>query len=334
MMEQRITFRKNDYDPFIDYLKGVCILFIILTHCFPDYLIDYTQFDLWGRTAVPLLLLLQVFHAYKKGLEQSRLNSKRVWKRVIFPFFLTEAIIFILFPLVNSDVSYIDLRYNLFWGGIGPGCYYPWIYVEMAVILPLCAFIFKKVKGMSLLIFFIFLSQLLEIAVCVLDFPEWLFRLSFFKYTFLIYLGYYLTKEGLVINVKTICLSIVSMLTILFFRYSQIDLRPFFCTQFDVWAIFHWVCYFYMAYLFLYLLQVTFRLIIKHDKVFYYIKRMGEYSYEIFLFQLFYFSICANYVYAFVSTFAGKLLADFLCIIIAVVLCIVPVLFVKIKTSR
>ena len=59
-METMIAFNKHGYDPFIDFLKGVCILFIILTHCFPEYLIEYTQFDLWGRTAVPLLILLQV----------------------------------------------------------------------------------------------------------------------------------------------------------------------------------------------------------------------------------------------------------------------------------
>ena len=331
-METMIAFNKHGYDPFIDFLKGVCILFIILTHCFPDYLIEYTQFDLWGRTAVPLLILLQVFHSYKKGLEASVISIRKIWSRVAWPFFLTEAVIFMLFPLVHTETAYKDLVYNVFWGGLGPGCYYPWIYMEMAIIIPLCAFIFKRFSKRWQLVTFILISQLLEVAVCLINLPEWAYRITFFKYTFLIFLGYRLASEGLKINWKTILLSLLSMACLLFFSWTNPDLRPLF-TNYDIWAIFHWVCYFYMAYLFLYLLTKAYQLIARQEKVMAYIMKIGKYSYEVFLFQLFYFTIIRHYIDC-LLTELPTVWADLTHIIVAVTVCVVPVVGYKSYRNR
>lgn len=30
---ERIEFKKEGYDPQIDYIKGLCILFVVWTHC-------------------------------------------------------------------------------------------------------------------------------------------------------------------------------------------------------------------------------------------------------------------------------------------------------------
>lgn len=61
-----LTFNRDGYDPLIDYLKGLCILFVVIQHSIPTALHHYTMFALWGRLAVPIFLLIQVFHAYKK----------------------------------------------------------------------------------------------------------------------------------------------------------------------------------------------------------------------------------------------------------------------------
>lgn len=64
-----ITLQKEGYDPFIDYLKGVCIFLVVLAHCLPHT--EYILFPLWGDQAVPLFLLIQVFHAYKHGVDEA-----------------------------------------------------------------------------------------------------------------------------------------------------------------------------------------------------------------------------------------------------------------------
>lgn len=61
-----LTFKTDGYDPLIDYTKGLCILFVVIQHSIPTVLHHYTMFALWGRLAVPLFLLIQVFHTYKK----------------------------------------------------------------------------------------------------------------------------------------------------------------------------------------------------------------------------------------------------------------------------
>lgn len=75
---------KDGYDPFIDFMKGFCILSVILLHAtthFPGQAYTIGQ-------CVPLFLLIQVFHYYKKGLENARpFNIQKVWIRILRPFF-------------------------------------------------------------------------------------------------------------------------------------------------------------------------------------------------------------------------------------------------------
>ena len=69
-----LTLRRDGYDPFIDFVKGVCIVLVVLTHCLPDIVQFYVLFPLWGRPAVPLFLIIQVLHTYKEGLDVADTN--------------------------------------------------------------------------------------------------------------------------------------------------------------------------------------------------------------------------------------------------------------------
>lgn len=61
-----LKFKKEGYDPFISYLKGVCIFWVILTHTITKDVHDYSLFCLWGDMAVPIFLAIQCVHVYKK----------------------------------------------------------------------------------------------------------------------------------------------------------------------------------------------------------------------------------------------------------------------------
>ena len=134
------TLNRPGYDPFIDFLKGICIIFVIINHCMPVKVMEYTAFFFWGVSAVPIFLIIQVFHAYKKGVNNATINYRRLWKKIIYPFLICELTIFIIVSVrhQHTDFSvYISDAISLIkYGGYGPGAYYPWIYIQFALILP------------------------------------------------------------------------------------------------------------------------------------------------------------------------------------------------------
>lgn len=109
LVNKTILLSKEGYDPFIDYLKGVSILFVILAHCLP--LQEYILFSLWGAQAVPLFLLVQVFHSYKKGVGYISVSYdlKKLFHRIFKPFLLLvviQLLLLIFFPTKESYCYY------------------------------------------------------------------------------------------------------------------------------------------------------------------------------------------------------------------------------------
>lgn len=324
MKSMTIMFKREGYDPFIDYLKGVCILFVVIQHSMPPLMSRYTAWGLWGRFAVPLFLLIQVFHTYKRNRRGNNfINFKKLWKRILFPFFIVQFIISI-YLFLSGIKTLSQITHSLFFsGGIGPGGYYPWIYIQMALVLPLIAILFDKFKRPVLLLLFILTAQLLEICCCLTDMPGWLYRLCFFRYFFIIYLGYLLATRGFTINIRTIVLSFLCFLCVCFFTFKAMDLRPVFYTGMKAWKQCHWPCYIYMCFILLPIFKRSWMLLQHHNSVATYIKLMGKYSYEIFLFQMAWFSIASK------PRADEGLLWGVGFMVFSIVVCIVPVVFVK-----
>lgn len=254
-----LQLKKNSYDPFIDYLKGICIVLVILTHCIPYTIRHDIFFPLWGSPAVPIFLIIQVFHTYKKGMDNVKeTNYHKIWQRIIKPFFLTELFLIITTLCLRFTTRELDGLFNYFkmiikFGGGGSGSYYPWIYSQFAIILPLIVPIFRKIKGFKLAVTFILISSTLEIICNVANLPNFIYRILFFRYTMLIYLGYLLATKGYVLNLKTGLLSILSVSSVLLIVYSNLTFSPF--LYFDPkWESCHWICYFYIAFLLLFIL--------------------------------------------------------------------------------
>ena len=100
-------------------------------------------------------------------------------------------------------------------GGYGPGAYYPWIYLQLAVLLAIIKpYIEKGSKTLNLIVV-LAICEGLEILSSIIGLSDWLYRLLVIRYFFLIYLGWLWVKEGIVINVKTISLSLLSMVAII-----------------------------------------------------------------------------------------------------------------------
>lgn len=86
---KQILFNTTGYDSFIDFIKAYCILVVVFCHGFP-YLPEI-GYAIWG-VQIPLFLLIQVFHSYKRAPQT--INWKMIWRRIAVPFVVIEAIIF------------------------------------------------------------------------------------------------------------------------------------------------------------------------------------------------------------------------------------------------
>ena len=129
-----VTINKESYDPFIDFLKAFAIFCVVISHAMPKELYNSIMFSVYGGMAVPLFLMIQVFHAYKSG-DTPRIRVKNLLHRIILPFLFVQIIILaeevIIFGVPITQL----LCVMLVGGGFGPGAYYPWVYLQMAVLL-------------------------------------------------------------------------------------------------------------------------------------------------------------------------------------------------------
>lgn len=131
-----IKLRTDSYDPFIDYLKAYSIFCVVFAHCLPLQCHKPILFQLWGGMQVPLFILIQVFHAYKKNT-LSHIKYTKIFRRIILPFILTQGIVIGLLCFGSSVDAKTILRNALHGGGVGPGSYYFWIYLQFTFLLPL-----------------------------------------------------------------------------------------------------------------------------------------------------------------------------------------------------
>lgn len=281
----QITFNTKGHDPFIDFLKAYCILVVIFCHGFP-YL-NTIGYPIWG-VQIPLFFLIQVFHCYKR--ESRDINWRNIVKRVVIPFVTVEVFILAMLILKNSFVEINRLIYTgIIGGGYGPGAYYPWIYLQMVVLIPFVRPICEKLNNWQSLIVFFIISECLEVFCSLINIPDALYRLLCFRYVFLIYFGWIWAKEGIKFNTLTIVFSVISLCSLLFFAYGNIAEEPFFFST--AWSTHRWPCYYWVSYLFAGLLYSLYKLI--RDNLFFtqLVCKLSLASYEIFLVQMIFYSL-------------------------------------------
>ena len=321
----RLELNRYGYDPFIDFMKGICILLVILNHSIPSEIRSSIGFPFWGSPAVPIFLIIQVFHFYKKGIDSVKLNYIKIWKRIVCPFFVVELLIFVvwLYKCYRIDASSIpSIRDSVYMLTGGPGSYYPWIYLQFAILLPLFRPLLRM-NSIYILLVFLLLSQFAELLCSLITMPEWIYRLTFFRYIFLIYLGYLLAIKGIILNRITMLLSIISIASIILFAYSNIDTSPVFYNV-DAWSTCHWISYIYIVF-FMMMMQKKIYVCFQNHNLSGLIIHIGKYSYEIYLFQLLFFTCISDYIINLLSI-DDKIITT---TILSTLLCVIPVLLYK-----
>ena len=279
MGEKVISFNKTGYDLFIDFIKAYAILCVLLGHTFPFR--HETGYFLWYGMQVPMFILVQVFHVFKK--EEYRFSFKKVFFRILLPFFITQAIAILTLLINGSDWESL-VKKIVVEGGIGPGSYFPWLYLQMAILLFFIRPFFHKGSKLLHAIIALLVCEFFEILLSIIDCPDFIYRLLPIRYFFLIYLGWLWVKEGIVLNAKTIVLSLLSMGSIIYFEYYYSSIEPWF---FDTaWKAHRWPCYFYVSTLLCGLLFFIFKQVQHNRYVVKGTQLLAKCSYEIFLLQM------------------------------------------------
>lgn len=282
-MNRAVIFNKNYYDPFIDFIKAYAIICVLIGHTLPVTNIGY---GLWAGMQVPLFILVQTFHFYKK--ENSKLNIKKLFQRIILPFMAVGIVEIGLIETATGGGQNLlnDVVTN--GGGYGPGSYFPLIYIQIALLLPCFRWFFRRLSKKQLICVFFILAEGLEVVCSVVHPSEWFYRLLFIRYVCLIYLGWIWTQEGIKLSGKMIVLSVLSALAILYFEYahsnSHINNEPWFYNT--AWSFHRWPCYYYCANGLVFLLYVMWQWLKNSRLIENSVKVLAKSSYEIFLVQM------------------------------------------------
>ena len=141
--------------------------------------------------------------------------------------------------------------------------------------------------------------MIIDIICSITHMPEQLYRLLALRYVFLILLGYLWVKQGIVLNKRTITLAVCSILATLFFSYTNFDLEPLFFTT--GWKTHRWLCYYFIATLFIVFLKRVYDKVSKHQIVNKIIREIGKCSYDIYLFQMAVFTLFTSNRLAFIE---------------------------------
>lgn len=275
-----ITFNTKGYDPFIDFIKAYAILCVLLGHSLLP--LGKIGYSLWAGMQVPLFILIQSFHCYKK--DELKVNISKIFRRVFVPFLILEAVVFLIALLLDfHECNYLITKF-LNAGGYGNGSYYPWIYLQVALLLPVFGKLLKLLNKTWSFILFILICEGMEVLVSCIGMSEVLYRLLAIRYVFLFYMGWLWAKEGIKINAFSVLLSVISLVAIIYFEYFSINNEPWFFKT--GWKSHRWPCYFWVAYGLTVILYELYQKLKDNNWIVNIIKTLAICSYEIFLVQM------------------------------------------------
>ena len=310
MIRHKEEVMKRNY--FLDILKGICIILIIVTH------FEFSEsdrlsyfFPYWISMAVPIFMIISGY-VYAMSYERHGIIHMEqaydlffVMKKVIrysVPFFIAYLIEVVIWLITDPSMQLMDYVYYLVRGGIGPGSYYYPMMLQFIFLYPLIHFTIKKYNFKGLVICGV-LNVFYEFVQWGFGFNSDTYRMLIFRFLLVIAFGayLYLRKEKLPSYVYWIAFVGGLLLTYLISYHN----KEFVC-------ITQWKRTSFLACVFL--LPVMDVLISKcHRLRIQPLEILGKASFDIFLVQMIYYHFFGDVVYAMMPNDAVGLLLN--CII-------------------
>lgn len=181
---------------FLDYLKAVCVLMVIITHY------EWTNktspfFTMLINMAVPVFMIISGYNFAMSNRRKAdgKFGKMYGWEmmkprliRFLVPFFAVCLIEIVLLMMEDREIH--PLRIFLL-GAYGPGSYYVPVMLQLLVIFPIIYILVVRNAKLGLTVAGI-ANLLFEIAVKVLEVDKYYYRLSIGRYLLLIAFGCYL----------------------------------------------------------------------------------------------------------------------------------------------
>lgn len=280
----------------IDFVKGILILCVIITHyAWQNHERLKLLFPFWVDMAVPLFMVISGF-VYAKSFQKTNATTidkaytlDSILKKAIrysVPFciiFLVEEIILsVALGVRHNPLQMVNAFLN---GGYGPGSYYYPLMMQFIFFFPVIYAIIRKYNFKGLLLCG-FINLLYEVLKTSYGFPEGSYRLLVFRYTLLIAYGCYMATDNYVRRKKLSVICVVTgVIYIVFSKYFHI-VPPItrFWTGTSMWAC-------------LYIIPLAKPILLNNcrNRV---VESLGRASYHIFLAQMVYYGCyCADFVY-------------------------------------
>lgn len=181
---------------FLDYLKAVCVIMVIITHYeWADKTSPF--FTMLINMAVPVFMIVSGYNFAMSNRKKSdgHLIHMYGWRmikpklvRFLVPFF-SICLIEILLLYIN-DRTINPLRIFLL-GAYGPGSYYVPIMLQLLAVFPVIYFLVQKNAKLGIVAAGLG-NLLFEIGVVIFDIDKYYYRLSIGRYLLLIAFGCYL----------------------------------------------------------------------------------------------------------------------------------------------
>ena len=181
---------------FLDYLKAVCVIMVIITHYGWE---DKTSpfFTMLINMAVPVFMIVSGYNFAMSNRKKADGNLEKMygWNmmkpkliRFLLPFF---AICLLEILLLAAQDKNIPLFRIFVLGAYGPGSYYVPIMLQLLVIFPLIYLMIAYNAKLGLAVAAL-ANLAFEVCVIVFDMDKYYYRLSIGRYLLLIAFGCYL----------------------------------------------------------------------------------------------------------------------------------------------
>lgn len=267
----------KEHIDWIDGAKGVAIVSVILLHSLPCLREIGWMWHI-GQ-AVPVFLFIT---AYLISIRFESLRTYFTWerftkmlKRVFVPFIVVLLIQIICSALVHHCPSIKTVIKD---GGIGPGSYYVWLYVQAWVIIPFIVLMVRKLplwaSALVMLVISIF-AEYTFVTIQDIEHINDLYQLLPIRYLMILYLGCLwpiLKDKQKYIFYGLACLSALMILNDVYLANTPpVELIPPF------WMGYHWYTAFYVV------LPIALLERLKYAEIW---KQAGKYSWYIFLLQM------------------------------------------------
>lgn len=305
---------------FIDVLKGICIIFVIITHAgWTEEYSKHLLFPFWIGMAVPFFMLVSGYVYTKSFFNNGILtldaayNKKYLLKNLIrytipylVSFFIEFAVKLVLFvqnPTTDKKTFLVNVMNLFFQGGSGPGGYYYPVMIQMVFLFPIIYTFVKKYnfKGIIIVAFLSFFFEVLKFPYMV---NESQYRLLLYRYFMLIAFGSYYAMNKM--NQKMWILSLIGFCFILLFNYTNYNPKIFLwwtgTTMFPV----------------LFIVPIFGFLVEKNIKCAL-LEKIGKASYNIFLTQMVYYSYLYFSKKEFCNFYIKSLISILICVLVGIV---------------